>query len=318
MADLPPERLSYLQPSFSFTGVDYFGPVTVKRGCRTRSLSGHNKRYVCLFTCLTFRAIHLELCEDMSTDSFIMAMHRFISRRGYPLKIMTDNGTNIIGANNELKKCLKELNHKTIKNELLTNSTGWQFIPPGSPWMGGAWESLVKIAKRCLKTVTNGHPVYDQQLYTILVKIEGTINSRPITPVSDDINDFQPLTANHFLIGRPSLYHRQGIFTEKELTSKRKWKVTQTLLKIFWKRFLKEYVPSLTVKKKWNKLHRNFKSKDLVLTQTENTLRVFWPLARINETYVSNDANVRSVKLKLPNSMVIRPSNKLYLLEECD
>ena len=83
MADLPLERLSCLQPTFSFTGVDYFGPVTVKRGYRTRSLSGHNERCVCLFTCLTFHAIHLELCEDMSTDSFVMALRRFISRRGY-------------------------------------------------------------------------------------------------------------------------------------------------------------------------------------------------------------------------------------------
>ena len=67
-------------------------------------------------------------------------------------------------------------------------------------------------------------------MYTILVEIEGAINSRPITPVSDDMNDFQPLIPNHFLIGRPSLYHRQGIFTEKELNSKRKWKVTEALL----------------------------------------------------------------------------------------
>ena len=131
MAYLPPEHLSYLQPLFSFTGVDYFGPVTVKRGYRTRSLSGHNKRYVCFFTCLTFHAIYLELCEDMSTDSFITALRRFISRRGYPLKIMSYNGTNIVGANNEFKKCLKELNQKTIKNELLTHSIEWQFITPG-------------------------------------------------------------------------------------------------------------------------------------------------------------------------------------------
>ena len=100
MAALPPEHLSYLQPAFLFTSVDYFGPVIVKRGYRTRSLSGHNKRYVCVFTCLTFRAIHLELCEDVSTDSFIMALHRFISRHGYPSKIMGDNSTNIVGANN--------------------------------------------------------------------------------------------------------------------------------------------------------------------------------------------------------------------------
>ena len=99
--------------------------------------------------------------------------------------------------------------------------------------MGVIWQSLLKIAKRCLKAVTNVHPVYEQQLYTILVEIDGTLNNRPITPVSDDINDFQPLTPHNFLIGRPSLYHRQGIFTEKELNSKRKWKVTQALLEIF-------------------------------------------------------------------------------------
>ena len=122
MADLQLERLSYLHPPFLFTGVDYFDPVTVKQVCRTRSLSGHNKRYVCSFICLTFRAIHLELCEDMSADSFIMAMRRFISRHEYPLKIMSDNGTNIDGASNKLKKCLKELKQKTSKNELLTDN----------------------------------------------------------------------------------------------------------------------------------------------------------------------------------------------------
>ena len=96
-----------------------------------------------------------------------------------------------------------------------------------------------------------------------------------------------------------------------------KGKVTQALLEIFWRCFLKEYVPSLTVRTKWNKLHRNFKANDLVLIQTENTPRAFWPLARIIEMYVSNDGNVPSVRLKLPNSTVIHPSNKLRLLE-CD
>ena len=134
--------------------------------------------------------------------------------------------------------------------------------PSGSPWIGGTWESLVIIAKRCLKTVTNGHPVYDQQLYTVLVEIEGTINSRPITPLSDDINNFQPLTPNHFLIGGPSLYHRQGIFTEKGLNTKMKWKVTQALLEIFSKRFLKGYVLSLAVRMKSNKLHGNFQANE--------------------------------------------------------
>ena len=119
MADLPLERLSYLQPPFSYTGIDYFGPVTVKWGYRTRSLSGHHKRYVCLFTCLTFHAIHLELCEDMSTDSFIMALRRFISRHGYPLKIMSDMALTYLVLIMNWKNVWKNLIKKLLKMNYL-------------------------------------------------------------------------------------------------------------------------------------------------------------------------------------------------------
>ncbi|GBP48986.1 hypothetical protein EVAR_35607_1 [Eumeta japonica] len=74
--DLPPERLRHHQPPFTCTGVDYFGPMSVTIGRR------HEKRYGALFTCLTTRAVHIELAESLSSDSMILALRRFIARRG--------------------------------------------------------------------------------------------------------------------------------------------------------------------------------------------------------------------------------------------
>ena len=116
-------------PPFTHTGVDYFGPSTIKRGKRTRASTGTDKRYGVVFTCLTYRAIHLELAGDLSTDRFIMALQRFASRRGNPRSIWSDNGQNFVGAKRD---------QTAITNNLSIRNIQWHFIPPNSPWMGGA------------------------------------------------------------------------------------------------------------------------------------------------------------------------------------
>ena len=138
MASLPKERLALCETPFTNTGVDYFGPMNVKRGRVTE------KRWGCLFTCLTTRAVHLELAGDLSTDSFIMALRRFRGRRGNPRTIRSDNGTNFVGANRELIEALKSLSEERITGELAQEGITWYFNPPSSPHMGGIFESMVK------------------------------------------------------------------------------------------------------------------------------------------------------------------------------
>ena len=132
-SDLPPERLSSFLTSLYFMGVDYFGPITITLNKGTRCTSGTVKRCGALFTCMTTRAVHLELAGDMTTDIFILALHRFTVKRGHAKSIPSDNRSNFIGAERELKDALSKLDQKKIVNELNENRIQWMFNPPKGP-----------------------------------------------------------------------------------------------------------------------------------------------------------------------------------------
>jgi len=139
MADLPKERLVPYEPSFTYTGVYFFGPFYVKRG------RGSEKVYGCLFTCFTFRAIHIEDVSSVETDAFIQALRRFISNRGCPKETCSDNGTNFVGADKEIQRSVREwnqddLNKRMIKDDIscyLCPRTEWRFQPPSASHMNG-------------------------------------------------------------------------------------------------------------------------------------------------------------------------------------
>ena len=319
MGNLPKERIAVFKPPFTITGVDCFGPVTIKQYKRTRTSNNKQiKRYGVLFACLTTRAVHLELPIDMTTDSFLMTLRRFIARRGEPDIIWCDNGSNFVGVGKELKQALQNVKRDFIAKELVLRNIEWKFIPPISPRMGGAWEIMVKLTKRALKTVTNDRPMYEEVLRTFLVEVESTLNSRPLTSISDDYNDLQVLTPNHFLTGKLTKYFSSNEFPQSDINSRKRWKSVQALANMFWTRFIKEYLPTLQERKKWNKITRNFVINDIALVKNENIPRSFWPLARIIDVHVGNDGIVRSCKIKLCNNILVRPCNKLCLLEEAD
>lgn len=198
MADLPRARLQHHRRPFTFTGVDFFGPMEVTVG-RKRV-----KRYGVLFTCLTVRAVHIEISESLSTDATIMALRRMIARRGTPEVIYSDNGTNFRGADAELKRSLQELNSDRLQDDGTVRGIEWRFIPPGAPEMGGAWERMVRTVKTALKVVLKERAPHEDTLSTLMTEVEALVNSRPITHVSTDPNYPEALTPNHFLIGTSS------------------------------------------------------------------------------------------------------------------
>ena len=313
MSDLPEERVQPDQVPFAHTGIDCFSPFIVKRA------RSEIKRYVCLFTCFAIRAIHLEKLDSLDTDSFLNALRRFIARRGYPCTIHSDNATNFVGGKREMSSSLKDFDVQQIEKFCVKNQIEWDFNPPYASHMGGVWERVIRTVRKVLSGLIDtsiSHKMSDEILETILCEAECIVNSRPLTKVSEDINDLSPLTPNHILMSRNHVALPPGVFREADLYRKR-WRGVQHLLDLFWKQWLKQYLPELQHRVKWLKQCRNFKVGDLVLLCDENTPRGVWPMAIVTSVNVSKDGLVRTVTVRTKASSFTRPVTKLVSLE-CD
>ena len=194
-SNLPVERLGYKQPPFNHTVVDYFGPLFVPVRRSTE------KTWRVLLTCLTIKAVHLEVAPSLDTSSCIMGTERFIARRGKPSTIWSDNGSNFIGAEKELLACIKSWNG--IAPTIFAHTVvAWKFNPPGAPHHGGSWERLVRSVKRVVYDILGSRLVTEELLGTTPCLVEQALNSRSITPVSTDSRELDALTPNHFLLGQ--------------------------------------------------------------------------------------------------------------------
>jgi hypothetical protein len=176
--------------------VDYFGPIEVTIFRRVV------KRWGVIFTCLNCRCVHLEMAYSLDTSSFICCLDRFMNRRGVPATLHSDNGTNFVGAQRQLAECLDNLNQSAIISHLNRKMTKWYFNPPAAPHFGGVWERMVRAAKEALVAVLGKQRLTDELLITTLTHIENVLNSRKLTPPSEDPADPEALTPNHLLLGR--------------------------------------------------------------------------------------------------------------------
>jgi hypothetical protein len=143
---LPTDRVTPLRP-FAVTGIDYAGSLFVKVGNTLQ------KCYISLFTCATTRAVHLELCLDLSTDKFLLALQRFTGRRGLPNTIYTDNAQTFHAANGELRELCIVLSAAKTHQYFADQGIRWKFTTPRAAWWGGWWERMVATTKRCLRKV---------------------------------------------------------------------------------------------------------------------------------------------------------------------
>ena len=311
MGDLPAFRVGEPAPVFARVGVDFFGPMMVKKNRK------QEKRYGCLFTCLSTRAVHIELAHSLDTDSFIMAMRRMMARRGKVELVCSDNGTNLRAGERELRQSLQQWNQTKIADTLSQEGVEWVFNPPGAPHFGGVFERLVRSAKRALSAVLGDRAVDDETLRTIITEVEALLNGRPLTHVSTDPGDYQPLTPNHFLIGRASPQLPPGVFADGDLCGRRRWKHTQVLLDHFWRRWRREYLPTLTTRAKWSRDTTEVKVGELVLVADDNVPRGHWPVGRVAHVLPGDDGRIRVVEVVTATGRYKRPVARLCRLE-CD
>ena len=311
MAELPSERLIPDQPPFTFTGTDCFGPFLVRRG------RSEVKRYGAVFTCLTSRAVHIEMLESMETDSFMNAFRRFVSRRGPVRKIWSDNGTNLTGTEKELKKCLKDLDQEKITRSMAKQGVEWIFNPPHASNFGGIWERIIRSIRRTLKALCKEQVSTDECLRTLFCEVESIINGRPLTRATDDPESLEPLSPSKILTMKEPLAPVTET-AKTDLYVKRRWRQAQYLADVFWSRWVKEYLPCLQERQKWNEIRRNLKVGDIVLSMDEKLPRGTWPLAKVLEVYADSKGLVRSAKVRTESGIYLRPINKMCLILEAE
>ena len=302
MTDLPSARVTAFEPAITHVGLDYFGPINVKYR------RGTVKRYVCLFTCLSSRAVHLEMAWSADSDSFIQAFQRFMLRRGRP----KDNGTNLVRGELELRVALIELN-KVAKNLCRQEKLDGPSTLLKAPHMGGTWERLIKDAKKLLRKLCMEQLLTVETLISLLTQVEGIMNDQPLTSNSDDPSDLSALTPSAYCFPAttkiPFLWE---FFMVKTFSVGSGGKCN-----IFWRRWIGEYTNSLQTRSKWITRKRNVKPGDLVLVAQDSAIpRGQWPLGRVIEVKTSSDNLVQSCLVKTLAGILRRPVTRLVLLEQ--
>lgn len=309
MADLPEVRTAPAK-AFYNCGVDFAGPIQLRQG-RNTIIPG----FVAVFVCMVYKTIHLELVSNLTAQAFIAALDRFVAiRAGSIGHIYSDNGKNFVGTDRLLKEALKSWNTEEIAQHLNLQGIQWHFSPPRAPHFGGLWEAAVKSTKYHLKRVGGAHTFTYEELATLLAKITMVLNSRPLTPLTEDATDLVALTPGHFITGGQMLAPVAPQYGHIPINRLKTWQRIQHLQEEFWARFQKEYVTELNKRNKWAHRSKNLKVNDMVFIKDENTPPARWLLGRIIETYPDQNGCVRSARVRTQHSTFIRPIVKLCLI----
>ena len=313
MGMLPIERTMLSRP-FLNTGVDYAGPLLIK----TRPRGPSQKCWVALFVCFAVKAIHLELVTSASTPAFLAALRRFIARRGKPSNMYSDNGSNFLGANRELRELKllldSETHNEIVANNLAHDNISWHYNPASAPHFGGLWEAGVKSVKRHLKHVVGGTALSYEEMTTVLCQIEACLNSRPLCPMSSDPSDLQVLTPGHFLIGTELNSVPEPNLRDVPVSRLNRWQHVQLLHQHFWNRWSNEYLSRLQQRPKWQNSRANLEIGDIVLIKEDNLPPLKWLTGRVVELHPGKDNLVRVVTVKTAGGTYKRPVVKLSLI----
>ncbi len=315
---LPEYRVQQSRP-FQTTGVDFAGPLHVK----TSDAAGTSKAWLCLYTCCTTRALHLDLVPDMTATTFMNSFRRFTARRGTPNRMISDNAKTFKSAATIVKNILESSEAKKFFSNLHVE---WQFNLERAPWWGGIFERMIKSAKRCLKKAIGKNCLTYDELLTLVIEVEAVLNSRPLTYVSsEDVEE--PLTPSHLLVGYriltlpdPSVPDDPDYSPEN--VTRRMSHLAKTLGN-FWKRWKKEYLLEL------REFHRTrvekgiaytIKKGEVVTVYDEGHPRGLWRLGKVEDLIQSSDGKVRGVYVKVMSKkgrtkVLRRPIQHIYPLE---
>ena len=329
-APLPPERIDAGAP-WQRIGVDFFGPLKVKHTCSIKDCSHpqEEKGWGCLFTCFLTRAVHVELCENMSTSTFLLAFTRLCNRRGVPDYVWSDNARTYKAASRALMAVYASIDWKEVQDSTSKRKIQWEFGIALAPWTNGLTERMVQSVKIALKRTYGDTCLRYDELESALVEAEGIVNDRPIAAVSEDEDDPGTITPSMLCIGRPI----QGLpFDERNLSAQSLEKqpvakilrIRKQLALQFWRTWRRDYLLNLQATNHSKAEDYDLKVNQIVFLKEENLAKGKWRLAKITDFKRGRDGKIRRVTLTINESSpattlktttVERHVNMLGLLE---
>lgn len=316
MGQLPETRVN---PSATFerTGVDLAGPFSI-RASRIK-FEKVIKVWLALFICLATKAVHIEIVSDLTAENFIAAFTRFASRRSVPKHIYSDNGTNFVGSNRAMREAWDKIKAET-KRQLAIREIKWHFINPYAPETGGLWERNIRSLKEFARKMANIETMVYEEFLTLVCRIEGILNSRPMYPGTGQPGEELALTPQHFLTQQAWIPSTADFVSHSKSPVTKRWIEVRKLVQHFWDKFSHEYLSTLMKTYKWRHPTRNLQVDDVVLIQDPNAVPATWKMGVITAVHPDAEGTVRNVELKTAQKENIRrTANRLVpLLPDTD
>ena len=289
MGGLPIERMTP-SPPFTFTMLDLFGPYMV-RGEVQKRISG--KVWGVLFADMVSRAIHIEATFGYDTDNFMLALRRFVSIRGWPQKLYSDPGSQLVSAREDLKL--------SITNSGSENGMEWVIGSADAPWQQGAVEALVKTVKRALHVSVQNQRLSVPEFITVCSEVANLVNERPLGVLPDLDSDINVLTPNCLLLGRATASNPNVWNSDVPCTLRGRGELVTTIVDQFWVHWVQLFAPSLVYRKKWHEKQRNLQVGDVVLVLDKDAFKGSYRLAVVDEVHPGKDGLVRNVLVSYKN-----------------
>ncbi|XP_058827078.1 uncharacterized protein LOC131687054 [Topomyia yanbarensis] len=310
MAPLPATRITPAKV-FEHTGLDYCGQLA-GRGASV-------KVWVAVYVCFAVKAVVLDIVAGLSAAACVNSLRRLVSRIGRVRVIHCDNSTSFVGAFREVKEMrqqfIEQLKSSHWANECLEKGIEFQFIPTRAPHFGGLWEAAVKAFKHHLSRIMGSSPYHLDDLRTAVAQAEGILNSRPLTPLSNNPEDLSVLTPAHFILGESVFCLPEPDLSNISINRLSHFQATQRSINDLWKRWSKEYISLLHQRPaKWRKSPTEFKIGSMIIRKKDNTPPQQWPLGRIVAVYPNKDGIVRVVDVRTQAGIRRRATTQVCLL----
>ena len=310
MGSLPVER-STPGKAFEVATLDLFGPLTLKDSVVRRGPRVKKKVYGVLFTCAASRAVQLDIAEDYSTQSILHCVRRLMAERGQVSILISDPGTQLRGADRELKEMRAGWDEAELVRYGAQNKIEWRFVMAASQHQNGVTEILVKLTKGVMKSLMQAvgtTVLFLNELFTMMKECQNLVNERPIGLKPNQETGSEFLSPNSLLLGRCSDRISSGPFQSKVSfqndpeSDRTRFLLVQKITCQFWRNWTNIYFPTLLKRQKWHHEQRNMRIGDVCLLKDSNSVRGEWRMCRVSQVFPDSQGRVRNIKVILPRS----------------